>query len=57
MENDGKMMWKAMVDPNWIRDSRRAVRSIKNLLAPQIALGEIKDALLRKAHSFLTSRR
>src|ERR1700751_2868750 len=24
---DGKMMWKAMVDPNWIRESRSAVRS------------------------------
>jgi hypothetical protein len=31
MENDGKMMWRAMVDPNWIRDRRRAVRSIENL--------------------------
>ena len=26
--NDGKMMWKATVDPNWIRDSRSAVKSI-----------------------------
>src|SRR6516165_10540235 len=25
---DGKMMWNATVDPNWIRDSRSAVRSI-----------------------------
>jgi hypothetical protein len=24
IEKDGKMMWNAMVDPNWIRDSRSA---------------------------------
>jgi hypothetical protein len=28
MVNDGKMMWNAIVDPNWIRDSRSAVEPV-----------------------------